>query len=379
MYDGSGGAPSALDLRVRKSLIREVGTGLKSDGEEVIDASGLIVAPGLIDLHSHVFSEMGLFSVDFSDAGLRKGVTTLLDTGSAGALSYPVFHRYLISQSQEDIFALLNISQIGVCGHPEVEPFLGDLHEIRYLHVPSAVACIRRFPGRILGTKVRLTSDLAEQRLENEVAALHGALEAARQTGLFCMVHHVMSKLPLADVLRQMRPGDIYTHLYHPHSDRGFTEKGGAPLEVMQEARERGIIFDVGHGVGAFDWDVAEPACQQYGFWPDTISTDIHKFNLHGPVFDLTTTMSKFLHLGLSLEKVIRATTLEPARAMRLSEHFGCLEQGRQADITLLRLDSGKFRLKDVKHQERVADQRLVPVMVFKNGQRSDCFASSIS
>ncbi len=379
MYDGSGDAPSALDLRIQNSLIQEVGTGLKPGGGQVIDATGLIVAPGLIDLHSHVFSEMGLFSVDFSDAGLRTGVTTLLDTGSAGALSYPVFHRYIISRSKEDIFALLNISQIGVCGHPDIEPFLGDLHEIRYLHVPSAVDCIRKFSGRILGTKVRLTSNLAEERLENELAALYGALEAARKTGLFCMVHHVMSKVPLADVLRQMRPGDIYTHLFHPYNDHGFAAEGGAPLDIMREARERGIIFDVGHGVGAFDWNVAEPACQRHGFWPDTISTDIHKFNLHGPVFDLTTTMSKFLHLGLPLEKVIRATTFEPARAMRLSERFGRLEQGRQADVTLLRLDSGSFRLIDVKQQERVANQRLVPVMVFKNGQRSDCIAPSIS
>ncbi|MBP62762.1 MAG: amidohydrolase/deacetylase family metallohydrolase, partial [Planctomycetaceae bacterium] len=127
----------------------------------------------------------------------------------------------------------------------------------------------------------------------------------------------------------------------------------------------------------AFDWNIAEPACQQHDFWPDTISTDIHKFNLHGPVFDLTTTMSKFLYLGLPLEKVIRATTLEPAQAMRLSDRFGRLAAGRQADVTLLRLEHGSFHLRDVKHQERVANQRLVPVMVFKNGQRADCVAPS--
>ncbi|MBI82372.1 MAG: hypothetical protein CMJ81_04175 [Planctomycetaceae bacterium] len=377
LYDGSGDTPSALDLRIHDSHIQEVGPGLQPDGGQIIDATDLIVAPGLIDLHSHVFSEMGVFSVDFAAAGLKTGVTTLLDTGSAGSLSYPVFHRFIISQSREDIFALLNISQIGVCGHPDIDPFLGDLHEIRYLHVPSAVECIRKFPGRILGTKARLTSNLAEERLENELAALHGAIQVASQTGLFCMIHHVKSKVPLADVLGAMRPGDIYTHLFHPHYDHGFADEGGAPQDVMRRARDRGILFDVGHGVGAFDWNIAEPACQQHDFWPDTISTDIHKFNLHGPVFDLTTTMSKFLYLGLPLEKVIRATTLEPAQAMRLSDRFGRLAAGRQADVTLLRLEHGSFHLRDVKHQERVANQRLVPVMVFKNGQRADCVAPS--
>ena len=122
LYDGSGDASSALDLRISDSCIQELGPGLDPDGAQVIDATGLIVAPGLIDIHSHVFSEMGVFSVDFAAAGLKTGVTTLLDTGSAGSLSYPVFHRFIISQSSEDIFALLNISQIGVCGHPDIDP-----------------------------------------------------------------------------------------------------------------------------------------------------------------------------------------------------------------------------------------------------------------
>jgi len=378
VYDGSGEAPAALDVRIEDSLIQEMGPALQPDGAQIVDATGLIVAPGLIDLHSHVFSEMGLYSIDFADAGLKRGVTTLLDTGSAGALAYPVFHRYIIPRATEDIFALLNISQIGVCGHPNVDPFLGDLHEIRYLHVPSAVECIRKFPGRILGTKVRLTSALAEGRTENEWAGLNGAIEVARQTDLPCMIHHVRSKVPLADVLRALQPGDIYTHMYHPHYDHGFADDSGAPQDVMHEARQRGIIFDVGHGVGSFGWNVAEGACQQHDFWPDTISTDIHKFNLHGPVFDMTTTMSKFLHLGMPLEKVIRATTLEPARAMRLSDRFGRLAPGRPADVTLLRLVSGSFRLIDVKQQERVARERLVAVMAFKNGQRSDCVQDEI-
>src|SRR5205823_3823910 len=130
--------------------------------------------------------------------------------------------------------------------------------------------------------------------------------------------------------------------------DHGFGPDG-TPLPVMWQARERGVIFDVGHGVGSFAWAVAEPACRRHGFWPDTISTDIHRFNLHGPVFDLPTTMSKFLYLGLPLAKVIQAATSTPARALGLSERFGTLAVGRDADITLLRLEAGHFPLTDVR------------------------------
>jgi dihydroorotase len=190
------------------------------------------------------------------------------------------------------------------------------------------------------------------------------------------MVHHIASKVPLGDVLGSLRPGDIYTHLYHPHPDHGFDDRG-APLDVLRAARDRGILFDVGHGVGAFAWRVAEPACQRFGFWPDTISTDLHQFNLHGPVFDMPTTMSKFLHLGMGLERVIRASTSEPARAMGLADRLGRLAPGRQADLTLLRLEEGRFPLRDVEGQERVASRRLAAVAVCKRGRWSACAGAS--
>jgi dihydroorotase len=186
------------------------------------------------------------------------------------------------------------------------------------------------------------------------------------------MIHHVNSSVPLETVLTALRPGDILTHIYHPRPDHGFGPDG-APLPVMRQARERGVVLDVGHGVGSFAWSVAEPACRQYGFWPDTISTDIHRFNLHGPVFDLPTTMSKFLYLGLSPAEVIRAATSAPARAMGLQDQFGSLVAGRAADITLLRLEAGRFPLADVRGEVRVADRRLTAIAVFKRGAYREC------
>ena len=373
VYDGTGSPPRRVDLRVANGQIQKIGPNLAADGEEVIDAEGLIVAPGLIDLHVHVFSGIGLYSIDPFEAGLRTGVTTMLDTGTAGALTYANMARFIIPASREDVFALLNISMIGALqGHPNIPPYMGDLNDGRHAHVPSAVECVYRHPERLVGMKVRLTSGLANFDEKNEWAGFHGVFEAAELTKRPCMIHHAASLIPIETVLRTLRPGDIYTHLYHPHPDHGFDDHG-APLDAMWEARRRGVLFDVGHGVGAFVWRVAEPACQKFSFWPDTISTDLHQFNLRGPVVDLPTTMSKFLYLGMPLEQIIRATTSAPAAAMRLQDRLGILQPGHQADVVLLKRERGSFPLMDAESQTRIAPERLVPISVCKRGHWSPC------
>jgi dihydroorotase len=377
VYDGTGGPSQRVDLRVANGRIQEIGANLVARGEAVVEADGLIVAPGLIDLHVHVFSGIGLYSIDPFEAGLRTGVTTMLDTGTAGALTYANMARFIIPSAQEDVFALLNISMIGaIQGHPNLPPYMGDLNDGRHAHVPSAVECVNRHPERLVGMKVRLTSGLANFDEKNEWAGFHGVFEAAEQTGRPCMIHHAASRIPTATVLQTLRPGDMYTHLYHPHPDHGFDDHG-APLDAMREARSRGVLFDVGHGVGAFVWRVAEPACQKFDFWPDTISTDLHQFNLRGPVVDLPTTMSKFLYLGMPLEQIIRATTSAPAAAMHLQDRIGMLRAGRQADIVLLRRERGNFPLTDVESQTRIAPERLVPISVCKRGQWTACGVTS--
>lgn len=374
VYDGTGGAAQQVDVRVRGGIIAEIGPSLPVQGEQVLDASGLIVAPGLIDLHVHVFSGVGRWSVDPDDAGLATGVTTLLDTGTAGALTYPAFHRFVISQAREDIFALLNISMIGcLLGYPNERPYnIGELSDPGYAHAPSAVACVELFRDRIVGLKARLSAVLANHEAGHEWAGLEALLDAAEQTNLPCMIHHARSQVPLSDLLRRLRPGDIYTHLYHPHADHGFAADG-APKPEMMEARDRGVLFDVGHGKGAFSWEVAEAACRGGGFWPDTISTDVHRFNIRGPVFDLPTTMSKFRYLGMPLSKIIQAATDGPAHAMGLQNRYGRLLPGRQADISLLRIEAGSWALPDVLDEVRIARERLVAVHVFKQGVLYAC------
>ncbi|MFO1002693.1 MAG: amidohydrolase family protein [Planctomycetaceae bacterium] len=309
VYDGTGADAKAVDVRIANGVIQEVGPDLPSQGETIVDATGLLVCPGLIDLHVHVFSGVGLYSIDPVEAGLRTGVTSMLDTGTAGSLTYPNMARFILPAAEEDVFTLLNISMIGaIQGHPDFPPFMGDLNDGRHAHVPSAVECARKYPKNLVGMKVRLTSALANYDEKNELAGFDGVFEAADQMGSPLMIHHAASKIPTTTVLKALRSGDMYTHLYHPHPDHAFADDG-MPIDELLEARARGVMFDVGHGVGAFVWRVAEPACEKFGFWPDTISTDLHHFNLHGPVVDLPTTMSKFLYLGMPIKDIVKVVT----------------------------------------------------------------------
>src|SRR5262245_53718430 len=205
VYDGTGEPALRADVRIKGSTISAIGPNLCSEGEEIVDATGLLVTPGLIDLHVHVYSGVGLYSIDAADAGLNTGVTTMLDTGTAGALTYGAFERFVMPAAREDLFALLNVSMIGtIQGHPDYPPYMGDLNDARHADVPSAVACIERFPERIIGVKVRLTSGLANYREANERAGLAGVVAAARRTGRPCMIHHAKSRIPLAEVLEAL-------------------------------------------------------------------------------------------------------------------------------------------------------------------------------
>lgn len=370
IIDGTGSAPFAGDLRIDGESIVEVGPKLAADEDQIIDATGLLVTPGLIDLHVHCYAGLGLFSVEPAQIGLKTGVTSMIDTGSAGGLNYGPFHRFVMPAAREDIYALINIAQHGVQGHPDIDPYLGDLHEAKHIHAGSAVACISAHRDRIVGVKARLTESLTDGHPENERIAMHAAIEAGAATGLPCMFHHVMSSIPLSELLDVMRPGDILTHFYHGRGDGGFDSSRGAPSEMLTLARQRGIILDVGHGVGSFDWRVAEPACRDHGFYPDTISTDLHQFCIQGPAYDMPTTMSKFLHLGMPLEKVIEASTSAPARAVNLHNRVGRLIPGMQADVALLRLVEEEVDLVDVDGAVRTAARRLVAATAIKRGEQ---------
>lgn len=226
VFDGTGGDPVGADVLLRGDVVAEIGPNLPTEERTLVDATGLLVCSGLVDPHAHVFTGMGIYSVDPDQAGLRAGVTALVDTGTAGALTYPTFRRLVIGQAKEDIYALLHISMNGcLFGHPGIDPVVGELSDPRFLDVPLAVDCIKRFADRILGTQVRLTGWLADNKIETERLGLRNALEAARQTGGFLMVHHVQALIPPAEWLDSLRSGDVLTYLYHPREHSPFEGK----------------------------------------------------------------------------------------------------------------------------------------------------------
>ena len=326
-----------------------------------LDASQDLIVPGMIDLHVHVFEGISHYGIPPDPTCLARGVTTVVDAGSAGADTFPGFLKYVIEVSATRIYAHLNISSQGM-----LSPVIGELDELKWASVPRALEMIEKHRDLILGVKVRLTRD----SIVGESAGLqplYRAREAADAAGLPIMVHPQNAWCAsLDDVLAVMRERDILTHSYHGMS-HGILDEEGEVRRSVRRARERGVIFDVGHGAGSFNWHVCETALAQ-DFPPDTISSDLHIHNVDGPVYDLATTVSKFLYLGFSLDDALAKVTAVPAQVIGMGDRIGTLAVGAWGDAVVLGLQEGAFELWDCHKEARTARQLLVPRMVIKDG-----------
>ncbi len=361
VIDPASGQHAAADVAVAGGRIAAVETRLaSSDTGDVLDATDLLVVPGLVDLHVHVYWGVADLSVEADPTCLGRGATTVVDAGSAGANTFPGFRRYVVDASRGRVLAYLNISATG-----QIDPFLGELHDLRFADPERAAAVALANPDVIVGFKVRLSEMLAGP---NGLAGLDLALEAGRATGLPVMVHIGGTPFDIEAVLGRLRKGDIVTHAYTEWRP-GIVASDGRVVAAAHEARARGVRFDVGHGAGSFTWAVAEAALAD-GFRPDTISSDLHRFNVASPVHDLATTLSKFLLLGLPLDDVIAMATTAPAAALSRERDLATLAVGAEADIALLRLEEGRFDLTDSAGTTREAPQRLVPVAVIRAGRQ---------
>lgn len=328
---------------------------------QVVDAASRIVTAGLIDLHVHVFEDVSFLGVNPDAECLARGSTTIVDAGSAGAQTFPGFRKYVVEVSETRIFAQLNISVQGM-----LTELVGELDDIRWVDVPRALQTIENNRDVILGVKVRLTRDSIVGRSAG-IAPLHLAREVADAAGLPIMVHPQNAWCEsIDDILAVMGERDILTHTFHG-KNHGILDSDGAVRPSVLEAVERGVIFDVGHGAGSFTWDVAERAINQ-GFAPQTISTDIHTQSLD-LVRDLPTTMSKFLHLGISLDDAVASSTSRPAEAIRMEERLGTLKPGSWGDAVVLDLVEGDFDLRDTAGESRTLHQLLRPEVVVKGGK----------
>ena len=351
-----------MDIAFEAGRVCAVGESIPPDeARQCADATGELLTPGWIDSHVHVFDGVSHLGIPPDPNCIAKGVTTAVDAGSAGADTFPGFRRYIIEVSDTRLYAQLNISSQGM-----LSPQFGELDDLRWVDVDRSLQVIEANRDLILGVKVRLTRESICSR-EAGIQPLHLAREVADAAGLPIMVHPQDAWTDSVDtILAVMGERDIMTHCFHGSDGCGILDERRQVRESVLDAAERGVIFDVGHGAGSFSWDVAETALAQQ-FLPKTISSDLHHYNVEGPVFDLATA-TKFLHLGLSLDEVIARVTTIPAETIA-KDYIGTLKVGAWGDATLLRVEQGSFDLADAHGQIRLGQQRLVPVKVIKGGQ----------
>ena len=369
LVDPAQGINTQKDIALtggRVSAVIDPGSGVAS--KHTLDVRGLYVLPGLIDLHVHVFSGVSHYGIDVDPTCLARGVTTVLDAGSSGALTFPGFRKFIIDVSQTRLYALLNISAMGMVSGSETIPPLGELEDLRYSNVETAVRMIEENRDRILGVKVRLSNFLAADG-KNELQALLRAREAAEAVRLPLMVHSPLSSIPTERILDELRPGDILTHCVHGHGAGGIMSDDLKVLPAVRKKVEQGLRLDVGHGRGSFTFRVARAALEQ-GVVPGTISSDLHTYNLHGPVFDLVTTMDKFLHIGMELYEVVRRVTSTPAEVLDMPEEIGTLKPGAYADIVVLEMQEGEFDMTDTFGVTETGHYHLEPRYIFRGGRQ---------
>lgn len=334
-----------------------------SDAAQVLDARGRIVTPGLIDIHVHVYDGVAPLGIPADPNCIAKGVTTVVDAGSAGAHTFPGFRKYVINVVDTRVYALLNISLVGQSTLSPDNPW-GELLDLRYANPKVAAKMIERHRDVILGVKIRLTRNIAG---DHDLAALRLAREAADAVRLPLMVHIGDTHSPLPDILAELKSGDVVTHCFRGDPG-GILDAGGRVLPAVHAAVARGVRLDIGHGAGSFSFDVAEKALKQ-DLLPGTISSDVHQFNVNGPVFDLATTLSKFLHLGLTLEQVIERVATNPAHTFGFPQGLGTLREGAEADVAVFSLAEGDFEMFDSVGAKRIVHRKLVPAATVKSGK----------
>jgi dihydroorotase len=338
VVDPASGLDAIRDVAIANGAVAEISDAIEDQSSESLDVSGLIVAPGLIDLHVHVYFGSTYWGVRPDDVGRKSGTTTMLDAGSAGSYSYRGFVEFIVVPSKIRILGLINLSSNGLVGRH------GELLDPAHADVEGAAEAIREFPDVFLGAKIRNGAHIIG---EGDQGRRHCemAIEVAERGGTFLMTHISNPPIPMSEWLGMLRPRDIVTHSFRTGENNLFDDDNQL-IPAAWDARERGVIFDLGHGAGSFELARGRAALDQ-GFHPDTISTDLHVGNVNGPVYDMPTTMGKMQDLGLTLNDVIRRSTSEAARAIGMEDTLGSLQVGREADIAVLAAEEGPVEYMD--------------------------------
>lgn len=356
VIDPSQNWDGPAEVGIRSGRIVAFGTSLEGEGStEVYDAGGCHVCPGLIDLHGHWY-EGSLFGVN-AELGLNNGVTTPVDAGTTGFANFPEFRRTVIDKSEVNLLAFVHLAAAGL---PIAT--VGELLNPSYARPVETAEMIAAHRDCAVGVKVRIgemTGDRGNELFET-------AMAAAVDAGTRVMVH-VSRGADEAYILDRLRPGDILTHCFHGRGNRMLDSRGWIP--AVQEARARGVCFDVGHGCGSFSWETAQRAFEHH-FYPDTISTDLHRYNVSEPFWlTLPDVMARFLCLGMSLRDAVAKTTVAPARVLGRDQEIGSLRSGAAADVFVFRMVEGEFPMIDTHLNTRVGRRRIEPVATVSRGK----------
>lgn len=370
VIDPKNGIDSPMDVAIKDGKIARVAKNIAAtDAERVVEAKGLYVTPGLIDIHGHYFHgtkpdhylSNSFTALPPDGFTLRAGVTTSVDAGGAGWTNFPLFKEQVIDRAQTRILAFINIVGSGMRGVVPYEQNLNDMD-------PKMTALVAKQFPEIVGVKIG-------HYRGHDWEPYKRAVEAGNQAGIPVMVDlgGTHPPLPLKTLFTEvLRPGDILTHMY------GWAGSGHGPKEAALddegklrphwlEAQENGLIFDVGHGGGSFYYNVAVPASQQ-GLMPNTISTDLHTGSMNGGMKDMLNVVSKMMNLGMSLQEVIDASTWKPAQVIQ-REELGHLSEGAEADIAVFDLIEEELGFLDSRGNLKPGDRKLEIELTLRAGR----------
>ena len=360
VIDPARGVDQAADVAFAEGRVAEIGPDLSA--REVRDASGRLVVPGLIDLHTHVYWGGTSAGVDPEALAWQGATTTLVDAGTAGPANLAGFRRHVIEPAAPRVLPYLNVSFPGIFALSDAV-LVGECEDLRLLNARECVRVAREHADLVVGIKVRVGLGAGGS---SGIAPLDIAIEVADELGLPIMGHLDFPPPSRREVMERLRPGDVLTHCFRsfPNSP---ARADGAVREETLAARERGVIFDIGHGKGSFGFGTGR-AMLAAGFLPDCISSDVHTLSIDGPAFDLLVTLSKFLCLGMPLTEVLRAATSAPAAALRRPD-LGTLEPGVAADASVLELREGQFEYEDADGVVLGGRERLFPAGMVIDGR----------
>jgi dihydroorotase len=365
VIDAKNNIDKVMDVAIKDGKIAEVSNNIsQSKAKTVINAKGLYVTPGLIDIHSHNFYgtepnaylSNGYYAVPPDGFTFRSGVTTVVDAGGAGWRNFRQFKEQVIDRSKTRVLAFMNIVGAGMKGGP-IEQNIADMDA----RMTALVA--KQFSNDVVGVKLAHFSGFDWTPTER-------AVEAGKLADIPVMIDFGGSNPELSIetlFMEKLRPGDIFTHAYaHVNGRIPIVDENGKVRDYVFKAQKRGIIFDVGHGGGSFVFEQAIPAMEQ-GLKPDAISTDLHTGSMNGGMKDMVNIMSKFINLGMPMNEIISVSTWKPAKIIKRTD-LGHISVGAVADVTVLNLKEGKFGFIDTKNMRMDGNQRIECEVTIKDG-----------